>query len=808
MQASGRISNRYQDVSINLMSGETIEGHLLGFSPIMTKLHYFEKNRTDDNTSSRKLDIEDIVYVGLHRSPGRAVEHPGKLEHMDELKLITVNQDSFSIFASPSMSNTPGFYATGKDDSLPFDRIFFYHHGIRYQEKPERLGDLFIDQEILNSEEIQEALNIQAKSMPSLGNVLKEQGKVSDQDLDFALQTQHMQRMKFGDLLINQELVTEEDIRSALEEQAESEDMPLGHILKEKGKIKDADIDSALEIQNRRKMRLGEILIEAKLIDEDDLQYALEEQKLRGQRLGEILLRSQVITEDELLEVLAKKFRLPTVDLDVYEINLSAGNEIGRDVIEKYGILPIDTDKHSLTIALADPMGLEAYDGICFKTGKKVHEVMAKASQLKSYIEQFLQEENGDEELSCEFLHHDAEEQDEPLNELEITQSAEDAPIISLVNRIIRNGLRKKASDIHILPQAKKITLAYRLNGQLLSENALDYSLHKQIAARIKILCGMNIAEQRMPQDGRLLLRDGTQKYEFRVSCIPNSFGESMVLRVLDKDMAVELDVLGLREDDVKQLSIMARKPYGLMLVTGPTGSGKSTTLFAVLKSIAHLPTHILTIEDPVESEIPGANQIQVNHKIGMSFARILRNVLRHDPDVIMIGEMRDPETAEIGIEAALTGHMMFSTLHTNSAVDTIIRLNDLGIPNYLIAPALLGVISQNLLKKLCLECRAELDRDDPAFTMVKDLGFDMPEKLYRAVGCEHCNQTGYAGRVMSYEFLAVNEKIRQAIHDGVKGHEMQKIAVENGMQAKSKSALKMAADGTIDYNDFIYSVM
>jgi len=284
---------------------------------------------------------------------------------------------------------------------------------------------------------------------------------------------------------------------------------------------------------------------------------------------------------------------------------------------------------------------------------------------------------------------------------------------------------------------------------------------------------------------GRLLLRDGKHKYEFRVSCIPNAFGESLVLRVLNKEMAVELDVLGLRKDDLEQISLLARKPYGLLLVTGPTGSGKSTTLFALLKSISHLPAHILTIEDPVESEIDDANQIQVNAKIGMTFARVLRNVLRHDPDIIMIGEMRDPETAEIGV-----------------------RLNDLGIPNYLIAPALLGIVSQNLLKTLCLKCRTELDSHDPAFTAVVDLGFEAPKRLYKAVGCKHCNNTGYAGRVMSYEFLVVNEKVRQAIHDGVKGREMQQIAVQNGMQPKAESALKMAADGIIDYNDFIYSVM
>ncbi len=807
MSAAQKISSRYQQVTINLINGETLEGYLLGFSPIMRNLHFHENNRPDD-AASRKLEANTIVYIGMWRSTDTTAEQPSKLQHMDALKIITVNLETFHVLASPVLSNSPGFFAISSDGSMQYERIFFYQHGIRYQERPERLGDLLVDQEILSLDDVQEALKKQAESMMPLGNILKEQGKISDEQLDQALEMQQLHQMKLGDLLINQDLVTSEDVKLALEHQLDEKDKPIGHILVEKGKVKDSDISSALEIQSRRKVRLGELLIEAGLISEQDLQYALEEQKVRGSRIGEILLNSHVITEDQLLSALAKKFRLPTVNLDDYEINPMAGIEIGREVVEKFQILPIDTDKHALTIALSDPMGLEAYDTISFKTGKKVHEVLVKASQMKDYLETFLQEKLVEDELSCEFLHHDDDEDDEPLSELQMTQSAEDAPIVRLVNRIIRNGLHKKASDIHILPQAKKVTLSYRLNGQLLSENALEKSLHKQISARIKILCGMDIAEQRMPQDGRLLLREGKKSYEFRVSCIPNSFGESLVLRVLNKDMAVELDVLGLRDDDMKKLSVMARKPYGLVLVTGPTGSGKSTTLFAVLKSISHLPAHILTIEDPVESDIPGANQIQVNHKIGMTFARILRNVLRHDPDIIMIGEMRDPETAEIGIEAALTGHLMLSTLHTNSAVDTIIRLNDLSIPNYLIAPALLGVISQNLLKQLCVECRAELDENDPAFSMVKDLGFEVPEKLYKAVGCERCSQTGYAGRVMSYEFLVVNEKVRQAIHDGVTGQELQRIAVENGMKPKAESALKMAGDGVIDYNDFIYSVM
>jgi len=796
-------SPRYQAVIINLMDGETFEGRLLGFSPIMTKLHFIE-----EGGDSRKLDIEDIVYIGMQRMGGMPVKHIAGLSEMDSLKISTVNLDLFEVNAMPVASNAPGFYAYPKDDSSPFERIFFYLHGIRYQETPERLGDMLIDQEMLGANDLQKALDFQIHSIPSLGNVLKDQGKVSGEDLDEALKTQQMQRMRLGDLLIHHDIVSEFDVNEALETQAISLDVPLGQILMDKGKVKNNQLSSVLNMQSRRKMRLGEILLEAKLINENDLKNALDEQKAHGHRLGEILISTEVITEDQLLEVLAKKFRLPTVNLDDCDINPAASALIDRSVIEKYGILPIDADAHSLTIALSDPMGLEAYDTICFKTGKKVHEVMVKTSQLQVKIKELLKEEIADEELACEFLHQEDEADNEPLSTLEMTQSAEDAPIVRLVNRIIRNGLHKNASDIHILPQAKKITLAYRLNGQLLSENALERGLHKQIAARIKILCGMDIAEQRLPQDGRLQLRDGKKKYEFRVSCIPNAFGESLVLRVLNKDAAVDLKKLGLRDADLKQLSAMVHKPYGLLLVTGPTGSGKSTTLFSILKSISHLPAHILTIEDPIESEIPGANQIQVNHKIGMSFARILRNVLRHDPDIIMIGEMRDAETAEIGIEAALTGHLMFSTLHTNSAVDTIIRLNDLEVPNYLIAPSLLGVISQNLLKTLCPDCRQLAAEDDEVYTIIKDTGHARPERLYTATGCDKCNKTGYVGRVMLYEFLAVNDEVRQAIHAGKTGHDLQEIAIVNGMIPKSEHALQLAADGVIDHHDFVYSLM
>ena len=279
-------------------------------------------------------------------------------------------------------------------------------------------------------------------------------------------------------------------------------------------------------------------------------------------------------------------------------------------------------------------------------------------------------------------------------------------------------------------------------------------------------------------------------------------------MRALNKEMALDLPALGLRDEDRRRLSLLIRKPYGLILATGPTGSGKSTTLFALLKTLSGLPIHIVTIEDPVESEIAGANQIPVNSKIGMTFARILRNVLRHDPDVIMVGEMRDQETAEIGIQAALTGHLMLSTLHTNNAVDTIVRLTDLGIPSYLLGPALLGVISQNLVPRLCPDCRKPVPADPELQSMARGLGFtDLPQ-LFEAGGCERCDHSGYTGRTLVYEFLEVGDAVRQAIHDGLVGQDLQQVAVKTGMRPKARHAMDLAREGIISRSDLFHLLL
>jgi len=560
----------------------------------------------------------------------------------------------------------------------------------------------------------------------------------------------------------------------------------------------------------RGKLRIGSLLIEDGLISEDQLEIALAEQRVEGHKLGEVLVKSGAITEDELLRTLSIKFNIPLGkpnDLDISDLIIS---EMGLEFFEKNQCLPLKSEGSTLCLAVSEPLSESTRDKIKILSGGDVRETLFPVQDLQAEFKILETASSlGPPELDEEYLYKEVLQSEKQQSEHEITASASDAPIIRLVNRLIHNGLRKKASDIHIKPQERKLSVAYRLNGELIGEAVLDKKLNRQIAARIKILCGMDIAERRMPQDGRLVLGDKHRTYEFRVSCIPNTFGESMVLRVLDKDMAVDLDSIGFIDKDQKSLAEMARKPYGLILVTGPTGSGKSTTLFSLLKTLSSLPANIITIEDPVESIIEVANQIQVNNKIGLTFARILRQVLRHDPDIVMVGEMRDKETAEIGVEAALTGHLMLSTLHTNSAVDTIIRLNDLGIPNYLIAPSLLGILSQNLLKKLCPHCKIEVPPSSHSFEAISKLGFGTPEKLYekKPGGCSKCNNSGYSGRTVTYEFLEITEPIRAAIHAGVNGKDLEAICIQEGMVKKAKRSFDLVAKGIIDHKDFLHSL-
>ena len=730
------------EVSLALLNGDEEPGQLIRFSPPMRRLHLqLESGRMEH------YEITEVAYIGFCRLKGSWPSLP-ELEGMEAKVVHTVTGEKFHVHVVETKAHEDGFFAFIDSEDSSFERIFFYNHGVRIIEHPKPLGQLLIDDNVASSNEVQTALETQ----------------------------RDLHKQTLGDLLVKTQ------------------------------KVEAVDIEQALEIQRKKPKKIGDILIEAGLIEDEDLQQALVEQsKNRGLKIGQILINMGFVTEEELISSLGKKFSMPFIDLDEYTINPLVVAEIDSDILLRFQVIPISSDEHTLTLAASDPMDIEGFDTIRFQTKKRIVEVLATPSQIRQLLDRELAAEagEGDEWLWIERVGDEKEEGVE--NEVVEVKAAEAPPIVRLVNKLLINGINKGASDIHVLPQAKKVLLLYRINGDLKQEMELEKWVQRRMISRIKILAGMNIAEHRVTQDGRMVVRHEKGVSEFRVSCIPNAYGESIVMRILNKEMAADIETLGVSEKDRQTLAMMVHKPFGLILATGPTGSGKSTTLFALLQSIIHMPVHIITVEDPVESEIKGCNQIQVNTKVGLTFASVLRNVLRHDPDVIMVGEMRDEETASIGIEAALTGHLMLSTLHTNSAVDTIIRLQDLGIPNYLLAPALRGIISQNLLKHLCEACRQPLDNDhDEVYGLLEGMGLERPKSLYKAGKCDDCNQTGFSGRVMAYEFLEVTEAVRQAIHDGKIGHELQEVAEKEGMVSKAEHALSLAEEGVICRDDLV----
>lgn len=741
---AANIQSKGHRVTVQLLSGEKESGIIVRFSPLKRRFAL-----QADLGHMVYIDANEIGFIAFDKTKDGKLEPP-KPKETTKLTIHTLSNASFQVEVPEEYDREEdGIFAYPDDPDSPYGMFYFYKDGIRLVEHRKPLGELLIDE----------------KGLP------------------------------------------EEHINKALEHQQQLKSKPIGGILVEQNKLEPDAIDEALKTQQKKRHKqIGEILIEAELIREEDLILALEEQKKnRSLKIGQILLKMGIVTEEEVISSLAKKFNLNYVDLDNYDIKLSAIDEIDPNVLMEHKILPIDSSDSTLTIVHADPMDIEAFDNIRFQTKKRIIEVLATPSQVKKHLDREISElsDNENEFLWIERIAK--EEKEDQEDELTEVHAAEASPIVRLVNKILINAIQKKASDIHILPQAKKLLVLYRINGDLLEEMILEKWLQRRVVSRIKLLAGMNIAEHRTTQDGRMKVYHLNDKVELRVSCIPNAAGESIVMRVLDKEMAVDLEALGLREEDRRALAIMSKKPFGLILSTGPTGSGKSTTLFSILKRIINHPLHVITIEDPVESEIEGANQIQINPKVGLTFAKVLRNVLRHDPDVIMVGEMRDLETASIGVEAALTGHLMLSTLHTNSAVDTIIRFQDIGVPGYLLAPALRGIISQNLLKRLCSKCRQPLaDESHEIFAILEEFGLERPGALYEAKGCDHCNHTGYDGRVMAYELLVVTDKIRDAIHNGVVGQQLQELAESEGMIPKSLHALELAKKGVISHADLI----
>ena len=562
--------------------------------------------------------------------------------------------------------------------------------------------------------------------------------------------------------------------------------------------------------------KLGELLVKENLITPEQLQKALEEQKKHGGRLGSYLTRMGFINEEELTGFLSKQYGVPAVNLKEIEIDPEIIKLLPKEMAKKYNVIPINRTGSTLLVAMSDPSNIFAIDDIKFHTGYNVEPVVAPEREIEEVLKQFYEEgealRGGDfNEILSDF--NDIDTVDEEEEEVDISKlegDAQQAPVVKLVNAIMMNAIQKKASDIHIEPYEKFMRIRFRIDGDLREVMRPPLKLKNAIVSRVKIMANLDIAERRLPQDGRIKIKIGkNREMDFRVSSLPTLFGEKVVLRLLDKsNLQLDMTKLGFEEDQLKDFKYAIHQPYGMVLVTGPTGSGKTTTLYSALTELNTDEVNISTAEDPVEFNLPGINQVNIKEEIGLTFAAALRSFLRQDPDIIMVGEIRDFETAEIAIKAALTGHMVLSTLHTNDAASTITRLLNMGIEPFLVASALNAVVAQRLAKRICEHCREEVPVTDSLKKALLDAGVKPEEldsfKVYRGRGCEHCDGTGYKGRVALYEVLSISEPIKELILNGASALEIKREAIRLGMKTLRRSGLNKVKTGVTTLEEIL----
>src|SRR5713226_1538106 len=557
-------------------------------------------------------------------------------------------------------------------------------------------------------------------------------------------------------------------------------------------------------------VRLGEILVKESLITQDQLQKALEFQRANGGKLGSCLTKMGFITDDDITGVLSRQYGVPSINLKYYEIDPNVIKLIPQDTASRYQVVPLSRVGSLLTIAMTDPTNVFAMDDIKFMTGFNVEPVVASESAIAEAIQKFYGDVESIEELSKvmkdltgeegEDLELAAEEQEMDLVALE--KAAEEAPIIKLVNLVLTDAVKRGASDIHIEPYEKELRVRFRVDGILQSVMNPPLKLKDAIASRIKIMSKLDISEKRLPQDGRSMIkykRDGKRKeLDFRVSTVPTLFGEKIVMRLLDKEnLRLDMTKLGFESASLTKFELAILRPYGMVLVTGPTGSGKTNTLYSSVSRLNTPETNIMTAEDPVEFQLPGINQVQMKDQIGLNFAAALRAFLRQDPNIILVGEIRDFETAEIAVKAALTGHLVLSTLHTNDAPSTISRLMNMGIEPFLVATSVNLICAQRLVRRICKECKEELDVPEQALV---DAGYTPEEakktKIYHGKGCSTCNKGGYKGRTRLYEVMEINDELRELILVGASALELKKKAIEQRMITLRRSGLIKVALG------------
>ena len=551
------------------------------------------------------------------------------------------------------------------------------------------------------------------------------------------------------------------------------------------------------EPEKKKKKRLGEILREAGLISEDQLLEALETQQRTGERIGKILVKLGMVEEDKMMDYLGEQLGIPHINLSTYSIDPEVVKLIPEKMARKYQSFPLFKIADTLTVAMSDPFDVVALDNLKYISKCKIEPAISSEVKILRAIDQYyrslaIMKEIADGEESIEVITSDKGDMD--LGDAAALM--DEAPVIKLINSVIMQAIQSRASDIHIEPDKNILRIRFRVDGVLHEIMSPPKRLHAAMISRVKVMADMDIAEKRLPQDGRFHVKFWEKEISFRVSTITTIHGEKVVLRILDKSaFAFGLEQLGFSQENLDIFEKLVRKPYGIILVTGPTGSGKTTTLYAALDRINTLDKNILTIEDPVEYELKSINQIPVNPKVGLNFAEVLRTVMRQDPDIIMIGEIRDMETAEIAIRAALTGHLVFSTLHTNDAPGAVTRLVDMGIEPFLISSAILGVLAQRLVRRLCEKCREEYT---PTKEALESLGFELDKeyKFYQPKGCKYCQGTGYRGRQGIYELFVPDHYVRDLIIRRPSTDMLRQAGIHAGMKSLMEDGMRQVIEG------------
>ena len=560
--------------------------------------------------------------------------------------------------------------------------------------------------------------------------------------------------------------------------------------------------------------KLGEMLISEGVISKHQLDLALQRQSELGGRLGENLVDLGFIeSEEEIIETMGRQLNVGVLRLSEMELDPEVVNLVPADMAQKFSVIAVDRDGNFLTVAVSDPENVHVLDALKFVTGCEIVPVIAAESSIQKAIEKYYQLGDPLADIVKDIIDEDLEviqEEGEAIPDLQELKSAvQEAPLVKLVNEIIADAIRKGASDIHVETHEQNLCVRYRIDGTLMEMPPLPYRLRAATVSRIKIMADLDIAERRIPQDGRIKVKMGKKAVDIRVSTLPTIFGEKIVMRILDSsNLMLDLTHLGFEEKALSDFQMAIQRPYGIVLVTGPTGSGKTTTLYSAIHLLNKPSVNIMTAEDPVEYHLDGINQVQVHPEIGLTFAAALRAFLRQDPNIIMVGEIRDLETAEIAIRAALTGHLVLSTVHTNDAPSTINRLVDMGIQSFLVSSSLNLIVAQRLVRKICPHCKQEDSGGHELHELLEKLGLSTQEArnlvTYHGVGCSECHRTGFSGRVGLYEVMPISPKLKELIVGGASREELRRQAIQEHVLTLRDAAMEKLKQGITTVEEVI----